>query len=57
MGYFEKRVLELAGGKPNVLEYVDNMRVQDIQGRLRGNRKPTEVKKVDNTAVPVRNTV
>lgn len=57
MGYFEKRVLELAGGRPNVLEYVDNMRVQDIQGRLRGNRKPTEVKKVDNTAVPVRNTV
>lgn len=57
MGYFEKRVLELASGKPNVLEYVDNMRMQDIQGRLRGNRKPAEVKKVDNTAVPVRNTV
>lgn len=57
MGYFEKKMLELAGGRPNVLEYVDNMRVEDIQARLRGNRKPSEVKKGDNTAVPVRNTV
>lgn len=54
MGHFEKRMLELAGGNPNILEYVENMRLEDLQGR--GSRKPSMVKKVDNTEVSVANT-
>ena len=30
MGHYEKRILELAGGHPNILEYVENMRLDDV---------------------------
>lgn len=54
LGHFEKRMLELAGGIPNILEYVDNMRLEDLKER--GSRKPSMVKKVDNSEVVVKTT-
>lgn len=54
MGHYEKRMLDLAGGTPNILEYVEKMRVEDLQGR--GSRKPSIVKKADHTEVIVKNT-
>ncbi|POS80138.1 hypothetical protein DHEL01_v201474 [Diaporthe helianthi] len=41
LGYFEKRMLELAGGVPDILEFVDNMSLDEFQ-RLT-NRRPTVV--------------
>lgn len=43
LGHYEKRMLELAGGTPNILEYVERMSVEDLQGR--GRRKSSVVKK------------
>lgn len=31
MGHYEKRMLELAGGSPNILEYVENMSIEDTK--------------------------
>ncbi|ROW12555.1 hypothetical protein VMCG_00427 [Cytospora schulzeri] len=30
MGHYEKRILELAGGQPNILEFVENMKLDNI---------------------------
>lgn len=30
MGHYERRMLEMAGGTPNILDYVDNMRIEDV---------------------------
>lgn len=54
MGHYEKRMLELAGGVPNILSYVDNMRVEDVQ--TAGSRKASMVKKIGGSEVIVRNT-
>lgn len=54
LGHFEKRMLELAGGTPNILELVETMRIEDLQGR--GRRKSTVAKKVGETEVIVKNT-
>lgn len=45
LGHYERRLLELAGGTPNILDYVDNMSVEDLQGR--GRRNPLMLKKID----------
>lgn len=44
LGHYEKRMLELAGGTPNILEYVERMSVDDLQGR--GRRKSLAAKKI-----------
>lgn len=54
MGHYEKRMLELAGGTPNILEYVENMRIEDIQQA--GSRKASMVRKVDDSEVQVKKT-
>lgn len=35
MGHYEKRMLELSGGHPNILDHVDNMRIEDVQTACR----------------------
>ncbi|KUI64818.1 hypothetical protein VM1G_00297 [Cytospora mali] len=37
MGHYEKRILELAGGHPNILEFVESMRLDDIAAIARRN--------------------
>lgn len=41
MGHYEKRILELGGGRPNILEFVENMRLDDIA--FLGSRKASRV--------------
>lgn len=52
MGHYEKRMLELAGGRPNILDFVNNMKLEDIEGA--GSRKPSMAKKSDDTEVAVK---
>lgn len=54
MGHYEKRMLELAGGRPNILDFVNNMKLEDIQQA--GSRKPSTAKKVDDSEVVVKAT-
>lgn len=54
MGHYELRMLELAGGTPSILDYVNNMKIDDFEGR--GSRKPSMVKKVGDTEVTVKST-
>lgn len=35
MGHYEKRILELAGGQPNILEFVENMKLDNIAALAR----------------------
>lgn len=49
MGHYEKRMLELAGGRPNILDFVNSMKLEDIQNA--GRKKPLVVKKVGDTEV------
>lgn len=52
MGHYEKRMLELAGGHPNILDFVNNMKKEDIENA--GSRKPSMVKKTDDMEVTVK---
>lgn len=54
MGHYERRMLELAGGSPNILDYVENMRIEDVQSA--GSRKASVAKRVDDSEVIVKNT-
>ncbi|KAF3769840.1 hypothetical protein M406DRAFT_246745 [Cryphonectria parasitica EP155] len=42
MGHYELRMLELAGGTPPILDYVENMGIEDLQRR--GSRKHSAVR-------------
>lgn len=52
MGHYERRMLELAGGSPNILEYVENMSIEDVQ--TAGSRKPSMVKSINGSEVVVK---
>lgn len=47
-------MLELAGGRPNILELVESMKIEDVQQA--GSRKASVAKKVDGSDVTVKNT-
>lgn len=54
MGHYEKRMLELAGGRPNILDFVGSMKMEDIEKA--GSRKASTVKKTANTEAAVKAT-
>lgn len=54
LGHYEKRMLELAGGHPNILDFVDSMKAEDVQQA--GSRKPSVVKRVDGSEITVKTT-
>lgn len=55
MGHYETRMLELAGGRPNILDFVKYMRTEDIEGA--SSTEPSRVKKSDDSEAVVKPTV
>lgn len=45
MGHYEERMLELAGGSPNILDFVNNMTLGDLENA--GSRKASRIKKAN----------
>lgn len=54
LGFYEKRMLELSGGIPNILEYVEQMLVKDDPGR--SSRSSWLVRRAGDGEIITRNT-